>query len=89
MIAYAITKTVSIDAPVERVFKYLADAANWPKWAIVNVKAVKPAGDAWWHMETPSGKAKRRTARSCGQRAWPVEVVHGTRYVSDAFPPNE
>ena len=60
MIAYAITKTVSIDAPVERVFKYLADAANWPKWAIVNVKVVKPAGDAWWHMETPSGKAKLR-----------------------------
>jgi len=60
MISYAITKTISIDAPQDRVFAFLADAANWPKWAIVNVKSVKPADGQWWDMETPAGMAKLR-----------------------------
>ncbi|MCP9787130.1 hypothetical protein [Cyanobium sp. N5-Cardenillas] len=60
MIVYAITKTISIDAAQDRVFTFLADAANWPKWAIVNVLSVKPTDDHWWEMETPSGMAKLR-----------------------------
>jgi hypothetical protein len=60
MSAYAITKTISMDAPKDRVFKFLADAANWPSWAIVNVKSVEPFDDTWWTMDTPAGKAKLR-----------------------------
>jgi hypothetical protein len=60
MIIRSITKTVSIDAPVERVFEYLANAKNWPQWAIVNVKAVRPRDDDWWDMTTPAGPAKLR-----------------------------
>jgi hypothetical protein len=60
MILNSITKTVSIDAPPARVFEFLADPANWPEWAIVNVKSIKPAGDGWWEMETPAGKARLR-----------------------------
>jgi hypothetical protein len=60
MVGYSITKTVSIDAPKDRVFAFLADAANWPQWAIVNVKSVKRADDLWWDMETPVGMAKLR-----------------------------
>ena len=60
MITYSITKSVSIDTPRDRVFAFLADAANWPQWAIVNVKSVKRAGDQWWDMETPAGMAKLR-----------------------------
>jgi hypothetical protein len=60
MTSYTITKTVSIDAPQDRVFAFLADATNWPKWAIVNVKSVKPAGDGWWDMETPAGMGRLR-----------------------------
>ena len=60
MIGYSITKTISIDAPQERVFAFLADAANWPQWAIVNVKSVARADDPWWDMETPAGMAKLR-----------------------------
>jgi len=60
MVGYSITKTVSINAPIDRVFAFLADAANWPKWAIVNVKSVKRADDQWWNMETPAGMAKLR-----------------------------
>ena len=60
MIAYSITKTISIDAPSDRVFEFLADAGNWPKWAVVNVKSVKPTDGTWWDMETLAGKAKLR-----------------------------
>ena len=60
MISYAMTKTISIDAPQDRVFAFLADAANWPRWAIVNVKSVKPADGQWWDMETPAGMARLR-----------------------------
>jgi len=60
MVQYSITKTVSIDAPPTRVFEFLANAANWPKWAIVNVKSIEPAGGDWWDMETPAGMARLR-----------------------------
>jgi uncharacterized protein YndB with AHSA1/START domain len=60
MIRYSITKSVSIDAPTARVFEFLANAANWPKWAIVNVKSVKPVDGEWWEMETPAGSARLR-----------------------------
>ena len=60
MIGYSITKSVSIDVPGDRVFAFLADAANWPKWAIVNVKSIKRADDQWWTMETPAGMARLR-----------------------------
>lgn len=60
MIGYSITKSISIDAPRDLVFAFLADAANWPQWAIVNVKSVMRADDQWWDMETPAGMAKLR-----------------------------
>jgi Polyketide cyclase / dehydrase and lipid transport len=66
MILYSITKSVSIDAPPARVFEFLANAANWPKWAIVNVKSVKPAEGEWWDMETPAGRAKLRIRPNAG-----------------------
>jgi hypothetical protein len=58
MILRSITKTVSINAPTSEVFKFLANPANWPQWAIVNVKSIKEAEDEWWDMETPIGQAK-------------------------------
>lgn len=60
MIGYSITKSISIDAPRERVFAFLADAANWPLWAIFNVKSVKRADNQWWDMETTAGMARLR-----------------------------
>jgi hypothetical protein len=60
MIIRCITKTISIDVSVERVFTYLANAKNWPQSAIVNVKAVNPRDDGWWDMTTPAGPAKLR-----------------------------
>ncbi|GGW13098.1 hypothetical protein GCM10018980_76260 [Streptomyces capoamus] len=43
------------------VFAFLADAANWPAWAVVNVKSIEPTDDPdWWAMTTPLGPAKLR-----------------------------
>ncbi|PWI44752.1 SRPBCC family protein [Streptomyces sp. ICBB 8177] len=59
--ARSITKTVSIRRPVAEVFAFLADPANWPTWAVVNVKAIEPTDDpGWWLMTTPHGPARLR-----------------------------
>lgn len=60
MILNSITKTVSIAAPVSKVFEFLANPANWSQWAIVNVKSIKPGEGEWWEMQTPVGQAKLR-----------------------------
>jgi Polyketide cyclase / dehydrase and lipid transport len=57
----SITKTVRIDRDVATVFAFLADPANWPRWAVVNVEATWPTADpAWWAMQTPHGQARLR-----------------------------
>ncbi|HLI20238.1 MAG TPA: hypothetical protein VKV32_03915, partial [Stellaceae bacterium] len=54
-------KTVSLDCDVDTAFAFLADAANWPEWAIVNVKSTSPTSDPdWWDMKTPHGAARLR-----------------------------
>lgn len=59
--ARAITKSVTIDRPWQEVYAYLADAANWPYWSIVNVLSIAPSADAgWWDMETPHGSGQLR-----------------------------
>ncbi|MBW4530628.1 MAG: hypothetical protein KME02_08085 [Aphanothece saxicola GSE-SYN-MK-01-06B] len=60
MILHSITKTVSIQAPVTKVFDYLSNPANWPQWAILNIKSIRASEDGWWDMETPMGQAKLR-----------------------------
>ncbi|WP_333778316.1 SRPBCC family protein [Streptomyces sp. IBSBF 3136] len=60
-ITHSITKTVGIDCPWEQVFAFLADPANWPKWAVVNVHSIEPTDDPdWWRMATPLGPARLR-----------------------------
>ncbi|MFB7052707.1 SRPBCC family protein [Streptomyces vinaceus] len=57
--ARSVTKTVTIDRPVAAVFAFLSDAANWPAWAVVNVRAIEPADEeGWWLMDTPNGAAR-------------------------------
>jgi uncharacterized protein YndB with AHSA1/START domain len=60
MILRTVTKSVSIDASISKVFAFLADAGTWPRWAIVNVKAIKKAEGDWWDMQTPIGAARLR-----------------------------
>jgi hypothetical protein len=57
----SITKSVGINRDAATVFGFLANPANWPRWAVVNVLATSPTADpAWWAMQTPRGEAKLR-----------------------------
>lgn len=59
--ARSVTKTVTIDRPAAEVHAFLADATNWPHWAIVNILAVEPGDDpGWWKIATPDGFADFR-----------------------------
>lgn len=60
MDSHSITKTISINAPVSKVFAFVANLANWPKWAIANVVAVKPGSGEWWATETRTGLGRLR-----------------------------
>ncbi|WP_051926942.1 SRPBCC family protein [Streptomyces durhamensis] len=60
-ISPSVTKTVGIDRPWRQVFAFLADPANWPRWAVVNVRSIEPTDDPdWWRMSTPQGPARLR-----------------------------
>ncbi|GGU98066.1 polyketide cyclase [Streptomyces filipinensis] len=60
-ISPSVTKTVGIDRPWRQVFAFLADPANWPRWAVGNVRAIEPTDDPdWWLMSTPLGPARLR-----------------------------
>lgn len=41
------TKTISIEADAERVFRFVADPAQLPRWAVGFAKAVRRDGDRW------------------------------------------
>lgn len=59
--ARSVTRSVTIDRPAAEVHAFLADAANWPRWAVINVLAVEPGDEpGWWKMSTPDGPAEFR-----------------------------
>ena len=41
------TKTISIEADPQKVFRFLADPANLPRWAVGFAKAVRRNGERW------------------------------------------
>lgn len=59
--ARTIIKSVAIGRNPDAVFDFLADAANWPRWAVVNVRSAAPSAEAgWWDMTTPQGPGRLR-----------------------------
>jgi hypothetical protein len=52
----SVTKSVQIERPVADAYTFLADPATMPKWAIHNVRSIKPVGNGRWEMDTPRGK---------------------------------
>ena len=59
--ARSVTQAVTIDRPAGDVHAFLADAANWPRWAVVNVLAAEPAGEpGWWRIATAEGPGEIR-----------------------------
>lgn len=51
-------KSVDIQAPFELVFDFLADPLNWPRYAIVNLREVRPGRDGWFHTTTRFGEGE-------------------------------
>jgi uncharacterized protein YndB with AHSA1/START domain len=59
--ARSVTQSVTIDRPVQDVYAFLSDAANWPRWAMVNVLAAEPGDEpGWWRIATPDGRGEIR-----------------------------
>ncbi|MDX6523755.1 MAG: hypothetical protein QOI17_1268 [Gaiellales bacterium] len=59
--ARSVTKSVTIDRPAGDVHAFLAEAANWPQWAIINVLAIEPGDEPeWWTMTTADGPGEIR-----------------------------
>ena len=51
----SITKSIDIDANINRVFEFISNPLNWPKWAIVNLKSISQGKDGWYEIETRQG----------------------------------
>lgn len=41
------TRAISIEADPERVFRFVANAAHLPRWAVGFAKEIRPEGDNW------------------------------------------
>lgn len=53
--------SMTIDRPVPQVHSFLANVANWPKWAVINVLSVGPAdSEGWSEIETAQGRGEIR-----------------------------
>jgi hypothetical protein len=52
---------VTIDRPARALHAFLSDGANWPSWAIVNIRSAVPAAEpGWWRIETADGHGEIR-----------------------------
>jgi hypothetical protein len=57
-IARSITKSVDLRVAPEKTYAYLHNLVNWPEWAIVNMKQVRPGRDGWYETVTRYGKGQ-------------------------------
>ncbi|MGA7339223.1 MAG: DUF1398 family protein [Terracidiphilus sp.] len=54
----AVTLSVQISRPAEETFRFLADPATMPEWAIHNVRSIRPLDKDVWEIETPRGAGR-------------------------------
>ena len=103
-VSRSITKSVDLEVAPDRAFAYLSDPMNWPRWATVNMKSVRPRLDGWYEMETRQGKGqlKMKANKSLGlldhvwkdaQASWtvPARVVangEGCTFMMTFFQPS-
>ncbi len=61
----SITKTVRISCDPKAAFDFLSNLANWPSWAVANVRSTTPTSDPdWWDMVTVHAAARLRMRAS-------------------------
>jgi hypothetical protein len=51
----ACTKSIALYCSAGAAWRFLADGARWPQWAIRNVLTSKPVGEDRWEIQTPRG----------------------------------
>lgn len=56
------TQAISIDAPPEKVIRFLSDGGNLPRWAVGFAKSVSAADDGW-RVTTGGGEVHLRIDR--------------------------
>src|SRR5688572_14719851 len=83
------TKTISIDAPAAKVFDFLKEPQNLPRWAVGFAKSVRKDGDQWYVTTTQGEIAvvidadKRTGVVDFRMRPAPeVEVVAASRVIA-------
>lgn len=54
----SVTLSVQIACPAADAYRFVADPATMPQWAIHNVKGIRPLGSNEWEIETPRGPGK-------------------------------
>ena len=54
----SVTLSVQIACPAADAYRFVADPATMPQWAIHNVKGIRPLGNNEWEIETPCGAGK-------------------------------
>ncbi|MGD0737640.1 MAG: SRPBCC family protein [Terracidiphilus sp.] len=58
MTSASVTLSVQIARPATEAFRFIADPATMPQWAIHNVKAIRPVGQNEWEIQTPRGAGR-------------------------------
>ncbi len=54
----SVTLSVQIGCPAGESYRFVADPATMPQWAIHNVKGIRPLPNNEWEIETPRGAGK-------------------------------
>jgi ketosteroid isomerase-like protein len=57
-IARSTIKSVDIQTPLERAFGFLANPMNWPLYAEVNLRSVRPGDNGWYKIVSKYGEGE-------------------------------
>jgi hypothetical protein len=54
----SVTLSVQFACAPSEAYRFIADPSTMPRWAIHNVKAIRPLGHNEWEIQTPRGAGK-------------------------------
>jgi hypothetical protein len=57
-IARSAIKSVDIAATPDKAFDFLANPMNWPEYAVVNLRSVRPGQNGWFKAATKFGEGE-------------------------------
>jgi uncharacterized membrane protein len=60
-VPHSVTKYIQIERPAAGAYAFLAEPATMPRWAIHNVKSVKPLENGRWELHNVTQREKHRT----------------------------